>query len=641
LPAVSDQLDVTIQNVVSAFTIEITEGGSTTLTTPVTEGDNTTYGVQTTGDTTNVTYSWSVSGGTINSGQGTSSVNVTWDNPTTGGYIQVNAFRNVTEFLASDNEAIVVNAAAAPTFVIDITNVTTPVLEEDVVTYGTSVTGTATGTITYSWTVVGGSFSGQGSDAITVVWDTPGTGSVRVDALREGIGASDQDAIEVTALETTVAITGDFTDIAIGGSRSYGSTIGGNTTGTVTYAWSVSGGTITSGQGTSTVDVDWNVKGTGILSLVATRQSRTGSDSGSLTVLPIYYRFEKCDGGLLVFAELDAEPTLNDRYVDAYSNRYVYIGPFTTQPGTIETLYGPTGTDCVDPAPDPSILTITGDQDISGLGETGIVYNLEVTPDTVQWVLSDAALSGYNPIDITFVTSTSGTGDSTFTVNYGAYTGNGTETLRSVITATEQNPTSPNPASSGSIVISQSPPPTATLNVYARANLLDASRTFSYSTGGSYLTIATASLSTSCTLIGTVTGLTPGATVTIVTTPTNLLKGNDTSSCPGDFTSPSEGATSYSITVVEGSNDVSFNVDTVATTYALTTGRSTVDSTTACNRYNSGFTGTTYADEATLFGSTALFGDANGYTYASPAWYSDGIDVRYWDGTAFTSTTTC
>lgn len=466
LPAVADQLNVTIQNVVAAFTIEITEGGSTTLTTPVTEGDTATYGIQTTGDTTNVTYSWSVSGGTITSGQGTSSINVTWDTPTTSGFVQVNAFRNVTEFLASDNEAIVVNAAAAPTFDIQITNVTSPVLEEDVVTYGTSVSGTATGAITYSWTVVGGSFSGQGTDSITVTWDTPGTGSVRVDAVREGVGDSDQETVEVTALETTATITGDFTDIPEGYSRSYGSSVGGNTTGTITYLWAITNGTITSGQGTANVDVTWGSAGGGSLELYATRQGRTGYDFGSITMLPFYFRFERCSDGLFVWQDLVSEPSLNDLYTDGV-DEYIYIGPPTTQPGTIVTnLSGPIGSGCTPPPPPPSTLSITGDQDIATAGQSGVDYTLLVDPDSVQWLLTDAALSGFNPIDITFVTSTSGTGDTVFTVNFGAYNGNGTETLRSVITATEQNPTAPNPASSGSIVISQSPPPPTTYYIF-------------------------------------------------------------------------------------------------------------------------------------------------------------------------------
>lgn len=651
LAPVPDQLNVTIQNqVANPFTVEITENGSTTITTPVTEGDPKTYGIQTTGDTTNVTYTWSIVGGTITSGQGTGTVNVTWNTPTTQGYIQVNAFRNTTEFLAFDREDVVVNSATPPvTFDIQITNVSSPVLEGSVVSYGTSVTGTATGTITYSWTVVGGSFSGQGTSGITVTWDTPGAGSVRVDAVREGVGDSDQEAIDVTALETTATITGDFSTIIEGNSRTYGSIIGGNTSGTITYSWGASGGVITSGQGTANVDVTWTEPGTASLSLLATREGRSDSDSGSLTVLPIYYIFNACDGGTTVIDRLASAPTLDSqRYVDYSTNPFTYYtySGFTQNDSSgypIVDLQAeqPAVSGCPTPEPPPlSTLTIVGDQDILGTGENGVVYNLDVNPDTVSWQLTDQALSGFNPIDITFVTSTSGTGDTNFSVNFGAYTGNGTETLRSQIIATELNPAFGNPAASGSITISQSPPPTATLNVYARANLVSASRTFEYSLGGAYTPIATATITQSCALIGTITGITPGATVTLITSPINELLGNNTSSCPGDFTAPS-GQTTYSITVQAGTNNVALNVDTVAGTFALTVARSLIDGETACSRYASGATGTSYFDGASLQGSTAVFADVNGYTYAIAGWYSDGLDFRYWNGSSFTAEGVC
>jgi hypothetical protein len=469
LAPVADTLNVTIQDVAEpTFTVDITGVNS-----PYTEGDTDTYGLTIVGDTTNVTYNWSVSGGTITSGQGTSSIGVTWDTPTTNGSVQVNAFRNGTEFLASDSESVVVNAAAAPTFGIDITNVSSPVLEEDVVTYGTTLSGTASGTVTYSWTVVGGSFTGQGTSSITVTWDTPGSGSVRVDAVREGVGASDEDAVSVTALETTVVITGDFTDIQRYLSRTYGSSVGGNTVGTITYSWSVSGGTINSGQGTSSVNVTWDTVGTGTLSLTATRQSRSGFDSGSLTVLPLYYRFERCSDGLLVWQNLASEPALDDLYTDGV-NEFVYIGPPTSYPGTIVTnLSGPIGSGCTPPPPDPSTISITGDQDIDTAGQSGVTYTITTDPQSVIWLLSDTNLPQYNPIPLTITTSTSGTGNGTFDVTFGAYNGDGTETLRSVITATEQNPTNPNPAASGSIVISQSPPPPTTYYIFDPCDVAD------------------------------------------------------------------------------------------------------------------------------------------------------------------------
>ena len=66
------------------------------------------------------------------------------------------------------------------------------------------------------------------------------------------------------------------------------------------------------------------------------------------TVTPIYYRFENCDSGLLVFQTngITSEPAANARYTDGIDD-FRYTGVSTTQPGTIVTnLSGPTGTGC-------------------------------------------------------------------------------------------------------------------------------------------------------------------------------------------------------------------------------------------------------------------------------------------------------
>lgn len=39
--------------------------------------------------------------------------------------------------------------------------------------------------------------------------------------------------------------------------------------------------------------------------------------------------------------------------------------------------------------------------------------------------------------------------------------------------------------------------------------------------------------------------------------------------------------------------------------------------------------------------ATALYTNATGTTNASPRWYSDGSNARYWDGTSFTSNIIC
>jgi hypothetical protein len=70
----------------------------------------------------------------------------------------------------------------------------------------------------------------------------------------------------------------------------------------------------------------------------------------------VYYRFEECETGTLVFQNLVSEPAVNSLWTDGV-DFYTYIGPPTTLPGTIVTnLTGPIGTGC------PTTTTTTSTQ---------------------------------------------------------------------------------------------------------------------------------------------------------------------------------------------------------------------------------------------------------------------------------------
>lgn len=73
------------------------------------------------------------------------------------------------------------------------------------------------------------------------------------------------------------------------------------------------------------------------------------SMAGVINVIdvPIYYRFENCVTGELVFQTLNTAPTVNGRYTDGASFFVRDNSEPTTQPGTIVTnLTGPIGTGC-------------------------------------------------------------------------------------------------------------------------------------------------------------------------------------------------------------------------------------------------------------------------------------------------------
>lgn len=118
------------------------------------------------------TYAWSVTGGTIQSGQGTSSIIVLWGAGPLG--------------TVTLSETVVIGGCSATTapFQVTITDIPNPsVTGKNPVCLGTTevystplVSGHS-----YSWTVTGGSYTaGPTSNIINVTWTTTGTGEVRV-----------------------------------------------------------------------------------------------------------------------------------------------------------------------------------------------------------------------------------------------------------------------------------------------------------------------------------------------------------------------------------------------------------------------------------------------------------------------------
>lgn len=431
-----------------------------------------------------ITYQWSVTNGTIQGSSTGATVDILWNEVSANTPGSVSVF--VTRGGYEKNAALAVTIQnVVVTFNIAITEggsttLDTPVLRNTSKTYSTSVSGTATGAITYDWTVSGGSFTGDGTDTIIVNWDTDGTGYVRVDATREGINAYDLDYIEVVPLLTTVDITGVTSPVEERDVATYGSIIGGNTSGDITYSWEVSKGLITGGTNVGgvsvlngvgatipNIEVTWGGIdiGTGYVSLTATREGETGADNQTVEVLPIYWIFEACDGGETVIDRQYPFPSTNDRYAN-YAlypvEYYIHNGFNVNNPAgwTIIELQ-PTGdTGCpTTTTPPPSSISITGPFEADTAGESGVTYTVTTDPQTVIWTLSDGPLAEFNPIDITFTTSTSGEGNGSFQVTFGPYNGDGSETLRSLISATEINPEFGNDPAVGSITVSQSPPP--------------------------------------------------------------------------------------------------------------------------------------------------------------------------------------
>ena len=118
-------------------------------------------------------YNWNIVGGTINSGQGTNSVSVTW---TTVGAESISViYTNGNGCTPSGytSKAITVNALPTPT-------ISGP---NNVIVHSTgNVYTTESGQLGYDWTVTGGTITagGDGNNTVTVTWDNIGTNTVAV-----------------------------------------------------------------------------------------------------------------------------------------------------------------------------------------------------------------------------------------------------------------------------------------------------------------------------------------------------------------------------------------------------------------------------------------------------------------------------
>ena len=167
-------------------------------------------------------------------------------------------------------------------------------------TYTATVTGTATGTISYTWTLNGEAtiISGQGTNRLVVESDNTNEdgGAFVLDLLVERGGLSSVNTFSVTIIPTAAPtviprITGATSVNESAQNVRFGSVVTGTATGAITRAWSISGDASIDGStsGTNvTVDVDTltgNANGQFELTLEATRQGITATDTHTVTVV--------------------------------------------------------------------------------------------------------------------------------------------------------------------------------------------------------------------------------------------------------------------------------------------------------------------------------------------------------------------
>ncbi|MBC7382526.1 MAG: hypothetical protein H7296_05950, partial [Bacteroidia bacterium] len=198
------------------------------------------------------TITWVVTGGTVNSGQGSSNVNITWGASGSGSIITTDSLNNSSCKASSNTFSVLINPNPTPI----ITGVTA-ICANNSTTYSTPLNSGRT----YVWTANGGNISsGQGTNSISVSWGSAGAGTVMVRDSNNATGCKTTTLnYNVTINPNPTPVISGLTSICANNSTTYSTA---SNTGR-TYAWTVNGGTIASGQGTNSITVAWGAAATG------------------------------------------------------------------------------------------------------------------------------------------------------------------------------------------------------------------------------------------------------------------------------------------------------------------------------------------------------------------------------------------
>jgi len=193
------------------------------------------------------TYTWTVTGGTISTGQGTNTITVHWGTGTSG-----NVCVSVQGACApSPNACLPVQITSAPAMPNIIGNATACATG----TGAYNVTAVS-GATSYHWSITNGTItSGNGTANVNVTWDANvSSGSICVRAVNT-CDSSALNCFNVTLNSPLPApvVTGNAT-LCSGTNGNYSITA---VPGAIGYAWTVTGGTIVSGQNTLNLVVNW------------------------------------------------------------------------------------------------------------------------------------------------------------------------------------------------------------------------------------------------------------------------------------------------------------------------------------------------------------------------------------------------
>jgi gliding motility-associated-like protein len=414
-------------------------------------------------------YVWTATGGTITSGAGTNSIQVTWGVAGSGNVTVTYQDANNCGAATPTSKSVTINALPVPT----ITGGAAACASSTGNTYNTEA-----GMTGYVWTVTGGTIaSGTGTNAIQVTWGADGSGTVTVNY------ANANNCTAITPTSKTVTINAvPVPTITGGASACENSTGNGYSTesGKTGYIWTVTGGTITSGAGTNAIQVTWGATGPGTVtvnytdanSCTAAAPTSKAITINSLPVPTITGAASACQNS-----------TGNGYSTEAGKTGYIWTvtgGTITSGAGTnaIQVTWGVAGsgtvtvnyTDNSCGAGSPTSKTVT----INALPVPTITGSATACAATTRTYSTEAGMSAY-VWTATGGTITSGAGTNSIQVTWGAAgSGNVTVNYQDANNCAESTPISK------SVTINAAPVPTINGSASACEN----------STGNAYSTEA-------------------------------------------------------------------------------------------------------------------------------------------------------
>ena len=228
------------------------------------------------------TYNWGILNGTIDAGQGSDSISVTWDSIATAYVyvVEVTAAGCVSDTIQYNITITTALSPAAPTGDTSLcANRATGIV------YSTT---TSNPSSTYTWHVINGSISGSANlDSVVIDWANvgPSIGSVWYEELTITVdttcyGVSDTLQVALNPSPSNQAIIGT-TEMCLNDTATFGISL----TGSSYYDWIVNGGNQITGDTTNSITANWNTDGTYVVQVIETNKYGCYTDTMSASII--------------------------------------------------------------------------------------------------------------------------------------------------------------------------------------------------------------------------------------------------------------------------------------------------------------------------------------------------------------------